>query len=45
MIGGTHVFASESAAQQHLDGLIAADPNTAVATHVIPSFEGVGVPT
>jgi len=38
----TAVFASESAALQHLGSLAGADPNAALALHVIPSFEAVG---
>ena len=43
MMAGTQVFASESSALQHLESLIAADPNAGRSTHVIPSFEAVGV--
>ncbi|MEU8399534.1 DUF6603 domain-containing protein [Nonomuraea sp. NPDC048892] len=37
----TQVFASQAAAREHVDGMIADDPNQAGRIHVIPAYEAV----
>ena len=38
-VAGTGVFASEAAAREHMNQVIADDPSMAGAIHVVPQFE------